>query len=566
MAQAAWVEIQQQQRVRVTAYVPAWALGGCALLLLACGAVATLGAYDQRAALARLLAVAAGVGLCCVATWIAQVESAQVERMRLLDVTGFVASLAVLGIAAYVFVQHPANGGPAAGALVALLPLALVTHLHGRGWANRRMATPAEVVALAALALGTIALLLTGERSALLALLLGVLLAGFALWLVHTTRYALWILGGVALLGGLALSLWLAAGAAQPGWLADRVDLWRDALPLIGDYRFTGTGPANTELTFASYALLTHVPYVAHVHNLYMQVALEYGLFGLFALLGVFAAALAATLQALRHGTGPTRNRAAAVLASLVATLLLGLVDSEVAASLLVTALFAPPAAALLVQATARADAHAAGVLEFPERDGPPTGMSARPGLWLLVAAVGIVPVLLVWGVNALSSIQAAWEANRGATIQARVELTDYANADWAFQDAIRRERAGALFAVEQSYRSALLLYPAQETAHRRLGQIALSLGDVERAAGFLQEAHRLNPGNRASAQLLGEVRALQGDAAAAAALWEPLAMTHNQLETRLNWYRALGATEELAKMEAAVTLYAQDMQAGVTQ
>ena len=85
MAQAAWVEIQQQQRVRVTAYVPAWALGGCALLLLACGAVATLGAYDQRAALARLLAVAAGVGLCCVATWIAQVESAQVERMRLLD-------------------------------------------------------------------------------------------------------------------------------------------------------------------------------------------------------------------------------------------------------------------------------------------------------------------------------------------------------------------------------------------------------------------------------------------------------------------------------------------------
>lgn len=73
-------------------------------------------AHTISTALAYLLAVAAGVGLCCVATWIAQV-SAQVERMRLLDVTGFVASLAVLGIAAYVFVQHPANGGPAAGAL-----------------------------------------------------------------------------------------------------------------------------------------------------------------------------------------------------------------------------------------------------------------------------------------------------------------------------------------------------------------------------------------------------------------------------------------------------------------
>jgi predicted Zn-dependent protease len=98
------------------------------------------------------------------------------------------------------------------------------------------------------------------------------------------------------------------------------------------------------------------------------------------------------------------------------------------------------------------------------------------------------------------------------------------------------------------------------------MGQIALSLGDIPRAAGYLQEAHRLNPQNRVSAQLLGEVRALQGDADAAAALWLPLDLGQNQLDTRLNWYRSLALAEEVARMEAAVIVYTQSYQEKAAQ
>ncbi len=565
VAQATWVDVQQQQRVRVTANLPAWALGGSALLLLACAIVATLEAYDRPAALARLAALAAGAALCGLATWIAQIESARVVRLRLMQITGFGAALAVLCIAIFFLVRNPLQGGAYAGALVSLLPVAVLELLHGPR-RSRRAGTPAELVAWAALAIGGSALLFSGEENALIALALGGVVGAALLWLAKAQRRTIWLVAAALLLAGLALVAWLALGPALPGWLASRMELWGNALPLIRDYRFTGSGLASTEMVYSSYVLLTHVPFVAHVHNLYLQVALEMGLFGMAALLGIFAAGLAAALQALRYADGSTQWRAAAIIAALVATLALGLVESEVVASLLVTAIFVAPAAALLVQAMARAEAHNAGILEFPARSGPVPELAARPGLWLLIAAVGIVPVLVVWGVSALSSVQAAWEANQGAVLQTQVELTGYAEAEWPFQDAIRRARADALAPAESAYRSALFLDPAQETAHRRMGQIALSLGDLSRAAGFLQEAHRLDPGNRASAQLLGEVRALQGDAGAAAALWLPLNLGQNQIETRINWHRTLGSEEDLARMQAAAILYNQRLQGEAAQ
>ncbi len=566
VAQATWADVQQQQSVRVAANLPVWAVGGCALLLLASGAVAALGAYDTRAALIRLLAVAAGVLLCCAAMWVAQIESSRIARLHLLDGAGFAAAVGVLLVGAALLALRPANGGPYAGALVALLPIALLGLLDGRGWRSEHVGSPVELVVLAALAIGLVALLFTGERSAVLALAGASLLALVTTWLVRHTAHPFWTLTGLAAIGVVALALWLALVPSIPAFLAERLALWRDALPLIGDYRFIGSGPANTELVYASYVLLTHVPYVAHVHNLYLQVALEYGLFGMAALVGVMVAALVAALQALRHGSGPTQLRAAAIVAALVGTMVLGLVDSEVAASLLVVTLFAPVAAALLVQATARAETHNAGLLEFPPRSGPPSAGVARPGLVVLVVVVGILPVLFVWSFSALPSLQAAWRANEGAVQQAQVELTDYAQAPWPFQDAIRRNKADALAPAEMSYRRALLLNPAQESAHRRMGQIALSLGDVDRAATFLQEAHRLDPQNRVSAQLLGEAYALQGDAESAAALWLPLDFAQNQLETRLNWYRGIESAAELAKMETAVSLYVRRMQEGATQ
>ena len=80
------------------------------------------------------------------------------------------------------------------------------------------------------------------------------------------------------------------------GWLldrsGDRVNVWHNSLSLVRDYPLTGMGLGSYEMAYASYALLTHVGYIAHAHNLLLDVWLSLGALGLIALLGIIANAM----------------------------------------------------------------------------------------------------------------------------------------------------------------------------------------------------------------------------------------------------------------------------------
>jgi hypothetical protein len=76
----------------------------------------------------------------------------------------------------------------------------------------------------------------------------------------------------------------------RAGRRLSRIALWRDSLPLIQDYFFTGSGLGATAMIYATYAYLLHVPYLYHAHNLYVQIALEQGVPALLAWLGLMAA------------------------------------------------------------------------------------------------------------------------------------------------------------------------------------------------------------------------------------------------------------------------------------
>ena len=84
------------------------------------------------------------------------------------------------------------------------------------------------------------------------------------------------------------------------GVTLSRPALWRDAAALIGDTPFTGSGLASTAMTYSSYGLLIHAPYVWQMHNLYLQAAVEQGVPGLVALLALLGAALWGLLSSPR--------------------------------------------------------------------------------------------------------------------------------------------------------------------------------------------------------------------------------------------------------------------------
>src|SRR5205814_5583056 len=96
-----------------------------------------------------------------------------------------------------------------------------------------------------------------------------------------------------------------------------------------------------TEMVYSSYVLLVHVPYFSHAHNLYLQTAVEQGLPGLAALLCLTGLA-ARTLLRTRLGSAPALAFQAGALASLVALLVHGMLDSQFYVSQLVPAMFLP--------------------------------------------------------------------------------------------------------------------------------------------------------------------------------------------------------------------------------
>jgi predicted Zn-dependent protease len=136
------------------------------------------------------------------------------------------------------------------------------------------------------------------------------------------------------------------------------------------------------------------------------------------------------------------------------------------------------------------------------------------------------------------------FQANLGALLQTRAELSVYRWPEWPIQDAVRRVREAELRPAMTRYAAALALDPRNAAANRRLGQIELSLGQYAAAWGHLEAAYASAPRQRATRQLLGESYAIAGDVGRAAALWRTVDVSQGQLSLRAWWYEHIGERE----------------------
>lgn len=428
---------------------------------------------------------------------------------------------------ALAYAIHPNAAG---GMIAGLLPLQLAALFSGAP-TRRRLVLRGVLLGIAGLGL-----LASAARGAWLALALA--LGGWG-WRRLLGGRARWAIALTAALALPAAVVWATPlGARFVEGLGGRPALWRASLDLGRDYLFSGLGLAGFEMTYSTYALLVHVGFLTHAHNLFLDIWLEQGIVGEVAWLGLLIAAVR-----LAGRENIWRGPALAALATIT---LHGLVDDafygyDGRGALL---LFTP--IAVLARGT-----RLTGSGEVQDAGG-------KVGRALGLSALALMLALLL-----LPGTRAAAQANIGAVLQTRAELSLYHWPTWPLQDALRRSPQVDLVPAIARYQAALALDPGNATAHRRLGQIELARGEAAAARRHLEAAYAAAPGQRATRQLLGESYAIAGDLERAAGLWRTVDVSQQQLELRQWWYEHIGEKERARWIQQAARRAAADLANG---
>ncbi len=551
-------------------------------------------AYDRGGAWSRFWGLALGLAAAGAIGWAGRRWGDRALRVASAGCAGLAAAVALYflltfdwaaggagkfallqGIGLWIQAHRPAlpltediNGNVAAGALAILIPLGVAGVVRRRGPAAGGPAVWTAVLsAAAALAVAAAAagLILTASRGAWGGLAIGAACAGGLAWRARQPRPRIpdaAIALGLPLALAAASALIFAAGVAASGFAQalggvgtsalGRAALWRDGLALAGDTPFTGAGLGSTMMVYSTYALMLHVGFIFHSHNLFLQIALEQGLPGLIA----FAALIGAGLMAAITGSGRRWGLAAA--AALVALVVHGTVDAGLYVSRLAPVLFLPLGFAWAgyrgAEAKSRSDedpirVHTCTCAEAQRRcKCPPSSASYfRASYFVLTLTLALALTLAL-----LPGTRAAFQANMGAVAQGRAELGVYEWPKWPIQDALRRSAEVDLAPAVARFEAALALNPANVTANRRLGQIALSRGEEAAARQHLEAAAAAAPDQHATRLLLGESYAIAGEIDRAAALWRGLDLSQGQIPLREWWYAHLGQPDHAARIAAA--------------
>ena len=130
-----------------------------------------------------------------------------------------------------------------------------------------------------------------------------------------------------------------------------------------------------------------------------------------------------------------------------------------------------------------------------------PFAMRRWPVISVALAALAVV----IWRHPLYSAVL----SNLGAVTQTQRELAVYSWPEWPIQDEVRRQVD--LTGSVKLFERALAYDPNNVTANRRLGMIALSLGEYAEALKYLEAAYASTPGDNATRQLLGEAYLVNG-------------------------------------------------------
>ncbi len=432
-----------------------------------------------------------------------------------------------------------------AGAMAILLPYSVAITLIA--WLDRNRWQ--ILVGIAFIFASTIGLLMSGARGSWIAILVA---AALVIW----WRVVRYLVSGrrnrrALFFGSLAVALVVVTviAAAVPQ-IADttlsslpsiesgvkRADLYKNSLILINDYPFIGAGLDNFMMLYSTYALLLHVGFSTHAHNLFLDMTIQQGIFAVFIYLWMLLLMGEAVwrMAANRRKRKRANTDAAAVdkpavrkndkqgillVASALSVLILvvhGLVDDSVYGTRMVLLMFIPFSFAVPALINART---------------PTAKQQVRSVL------VGLLIVLLIIAFS-WRPVFSLFNSNLAAVRQSKAELAVYQWPDWPVQDAVRNEVD--LSASIEGFEKAIELNAGNASAQRRLGQIQLSQGEYAEAVRHLEAAYAQAPWDNSTKQMLGEAYLVNGQVGAGASLWSLVDNDMGQLDLRAAWYRYL--------------------------
>lgn len=386
------------------------------------------------------------------------------------------------------------DANAAASFLAPALPLTV-----GLAWTARGAYRAAWSAAAAAVAVG---LLLTASRGAFVALA-----AASFLWLLvrvqaYTRRSGARLprfdhrsatIAGAAvagiIAGGAALIRHpLAQDALTSAMLRaeDRLGVYRNSLFLAFDFPFSGIGPgAVFGQMYSRFQLLIIPTYIGYAHNLFLGVWLAQGIVGLIGFLWLLIASLRRIAPTL-HAQSPLTQSAAVGCAVL---LLHGLTDAPQYDTSWATMILAFGLLGIAAAATHSSERSARAVESVPQR--------RTIHAWAVVAA-GILALAV-----SAPHLAAAGAGNVAAWFQARAMLAE---------GLTQEERAALMHKSVVWVNYGLRMAPDSPLIQKRLGILALDLGDYPRAINALEHAQTLFAADQATCKALGMAYIWNGD------------------------------------------------------
>jgi hypothetical protein len=512
-------------------------------IFVASAIVSFVTSYDQWAGREKLTLMLIGLLLPLL---LAVLVRRRIETS--IGIFGVACTVAALLIGVAGFALAGFDKGAAAGNLAVLIPLGGC----GLVWAMARANRILLVLLSVSLIVASGIVLIGDEHSAMLGLVIGPVIGFGYFWRHRMAAPSPWLRIidlAMLLLGAMFVGVYLMLIFAPeqmgripqllPSYYAHRFAAWRDTPGLISDYLFTGSGLGAAPMVLSTYLFLVHVPYFYHVHNLFLQVGIEQGVFGIIGLTGMFVAAFWSMAIAIRRAHAYIALCAASVFASLTALFVGGMFESDVYAGGWVVVMFLSFGFAWVI---AQYD-----VASRATRRGESNRVRFRD------LAVGAIPIVICVALLLWPGAWTQWLANEGALAQTKAELSGFRFPLALIQDDIRRDPRVKLDPAIALYREALQQDPHNATALRRLAQVELSRGEFATAQQNLEIAYQTAPGQRATRQMLGETLAIAGRIDEAHALWATIVVAPELLKARLWWYEHLGDQQAADNIRAVL-------------
>lgn len=297
---------------------------------------------------------------------------------------------------------------------------------------------------------------------------------------------------------------------------SSRAELFSRSLYLVFDYPITGGGLAAFPGLYSQYLL--NIPFfnVPNSHNLFLDVAIEQGLFGGMSFLFLYIISLWMTSRTISKDNG-NHTFKWIVLFSLIVAVVHGMVDDY---------LYNGSGALLAL--------FLVGLSLNEDHDQMPAQQTLDLRTVILVLAIWVGIALV-----SLNTIRSIWYANLGAVQLAKVELARFPNEGWSGSDIVPN-----LEAADSTLHTSLQFDPSNRTANQRLGMISMLRRDFASAIRYLEAAHSLAPGHRGIIKSLGYSYAWSGDMEKSQSLLFQIPEAYEELDVYIWWWKTQGRND----------------------